>query len=317
MKKLSLFAMLLLFVGFMTLAQKQTEKIEELTIEQNEEDVEEEVEPIPLIEQLNEKNSGQWDGSTTVDNNIWRTGNVGIGTSSPAQKLDINGNLRLQGGTRYLYFTGGNAYVRTTDASRHIYFQAGGTTTRLFISGSNGNVGIGTVSPAAKLDITSSDHTGFRLVYNNTVDFSYASQIVVNRSTTKALALQNSGQETFVLFGDGSMALGPVIRPYGYMLSVAGKIIAEEVEVKLRTNWPDYVFQPEYNLRTLSEVEQHIQAYGHLPEMPSAQQVEEKGISVGEMNALLLKKIEELTLYMIELKKENVELRESFEKHFK
>ena len=68
------------------------------------------------------------------------------------------------------------------------------------------------------------------------------------------------------------------------------------------------------NLRTLSEVEQHIQTHGHLPEMPSAQQVEEKGISVGEMNALLLRKIEELTLYMIELKKENVELREMIEK---
>ena len=143
MKKLSLFAMLLLFVGFMTLAQKQTEKIEELTIEQNEEEFEEEFEPIKLIEPLIEKSSGQWDGSTTVDNNIWRTGNVGIGTSNPLHKLDINGNLRLHGATRYLFFTGGNAYLRTTDASRHIYFQTGGANTRLFISGTNGNVGIG------------------------------------------------------------------------------------------------------------------------------------------------------------------------------
>ncbi|PKP39797.1 MAG: hypothetical protein CVT98_00485, partial [Bacteroidetes bacterium HGW-Bacteroidetes-15] len=68
--------------------------------------------------------------------------------------------------------------------------------------------------------------------------------------------------------------------------------------------------QTNYNLRTLEEVEAHILTYGHLPDVPSAQTVEDNGISVGEMNALLLKKIEELTLYMIEIKKENSELRE-------
>jgi hypothetical protein len=75
--------------------------------------------------------------------------------------------------------------------------------------------------------------------------------------------------------------------------------------VKLQTNWPDYVFEPEYKLPSLLELEQYIKANKHLPEVPSAEQVKENGLSVGEMNAILLMKVEELTLHLIELKREN------------
>jgi Asp-tRNA(Asn)/Glu-tRNA(Gln) amidotransferase B subunit len=86
---------------------------------------------------------------------------------------------------------------------------------------------------------------------------------------------------------------------------VKGKILAEEVRVQLSGDWPDYVFTQNYDLMPIDELETFINKNNHLPEIPSSAKVtEEGGIDVGEMNALLLKKIEELSLYVIELHKE-------------
>jgi hypothetical protein len=88
-----------------------------------------------------------------------------------------------------------------------------------------------------------------------------------------------------------------------------GKLIATEVQV--RTNvWSDNVFTQDYRLRSLNELESFINANGHLPEVPSEQEVKENGgINVGEMNVILLKKVEELSLYVIELEKQVQELK--------
>lgn len=83
-------------------------------------------------------------------------------------------------------------------------------------------------------------------------------------------------------------------------LSVNGKIRAHEIKVEI-ANWPDYVFADSYTLRPLKEVKQFIDQHGHLPEVPGAAEVEENGLAVGEINTLLMKKVEELTLYIIEL----------------
>jgi hypothetical protein len=72
--------------------------------------------------------------------------------------------------------------------------------------------------------------------------------------------------------------------------------------VKLVANWPDYVFKKDYALPSLADVKTYIDQNQHLPEIPSAQQIEKDGINLGEMNKLLLKKVEELTLYLIEMK---------------
>jgi len=88
-------------------------------------------------------------------------------------------------------------------------------------------------------------------------------------------------------------------------LSVNGNIRAKEVKVETQ-NWPDYVFKSDYSLPSLEATEQHIKEKGHLPGIPSAAEVKADGVEVGEMNAKLLKKIEELTLYLIEQKKELV-----------
>ncbi|MBB6502636.1 hypothetical protein [Pedobacter cryoconitis] len=83
-------------------------------------------------------------------------------------------------------------------------------------------------------------------------------------------------------------------------LSVNGNIRAKAIKVET-ANWPDYVFHQDYQGMSLPQLEEYIKVNKHLPEMPSAQKAEKEGVDLGEMNKLLLKKIEEMTLQMIEL----------------
>ncbi|MDX1902993.1 MAG: hypothetical protein SFU27_02445 [Thermonemataceae bacterium] len=102
-----------------------------------------------------------------------------------------------------------------------------------------------------------------------------------------------------------------------YMLAVGGKIAAkEEVRVFFNNvfNFPDYVFEIDYQLPKLTDIEAYIQKYKHLPEVPSAKEVEKEGMSLNEMNIILLKKIEELTLYTIEQEKRIKALEEENDK---
>jgi hypothetical protein len=96
-------------------------------------------------------------------------------------------------------------------------------------------------------------------------------------------------------------------------LAVAGTITAQKVKVT-QTGWADFVFHPNYQLPSLQELETYIKQNQHLPEIPSDAEVQKDNLDLGEMNKKLLQKIEELTLYMIELKKENTELTERVEK---
>jgi hypothetical protein len=114
----------------------------------------------------------------------------------------------------------------------------------------------------------------------------------------------NNNVERMRITAEGNIAIGTT-DPKNYKLAIAGKAIAEEIVVKLQANWPDYVFEKDYNLRSLFEVENFINTNKHLPEVPAAKEMEANGVNLGEMNMLLLKKVEELTLYVIELKKEN------------
>jgi len=99
-------------------------------------------------------------------------------------------------------------------------------------------------------------------------------------------------------------------------LAVNGTVHSKEVKVDV-TGWPDYVFKKEYNLPTLQEVEKHIIEKGHLENIPSEEEVLKNGISLGEMNSKLLQKIEELTLYMIEVNKKVNDLQGSNDKLLK
>jgi hypothetical protein len=114
----------------------------------------------------------------------------------------------------------------------------------------------------------------------------------------------------------------------GYALSVNGKIACEEVLVEDLANWPDYVFAENYKLMTLPELEKSIKENNHLPGLPSAAEIENNGLMLGDVQKKMMEKIEELTLYTIEqgklinelqqkmesLEKENAKLMESINK---
>jgi len=93
-------------------------------------------------------------------------------------------------------------------------------------------------------------------------------------------------------------------------LAVEGKIGAREVIVTLQNPWPDYVFDSSYKLTPLSEVKSYVLANRHLRGIPSQAEVEKNGHELGKMDRLLLQKVEELTLYLVELKEENEKLNE-------
>jgi len=109
------------------------------------------------------------------------------------------------------------------------------------------------------------------------------------------------------------ICLGANNNPKGYRLAVNGVIGAKDMYVELQTPWPDYVFESSYNFLSLPELERYIAENKHLPNIPTADYIKENGLSLAEINVLLVKKIEELTLYIIELNKKI----EKLEKHEK
>ena len=99
----------------------------------------------------------------------------------------------------------------------------------------------------------------------------------------------------------GNIGIATSTIPENVSLAVGGNVLVEEIVVRLKQEWPDYVFDLSYNLPSLEETKKFIQQNKHLKGIPSAKEVEKDGISLGEMNAKLLEKIEELTLYQIQL----------------
>jgi len=99
---------------------------------------------------------------------------------------------------------------------------------------------------------------------------------------------------------DGNVGIGTTTP--NAKLAVNGSIRAQEIKVEI-ANWPDYVFAEDYQLPPLQQTEKHIKEKGHLPGIPSAEEVKANGIDLGDMNAKLLKKMEEMTLIMIQLNK--------------
>lgn len=139
----------------------------------------------------------------------------------------------------------------------------------------------------------------------------------IDNSNGGRLSLNFGGGLTstqFVMDANGNVGIGTA-NPGGWKLAVNGFIRATEIRVE--TGWADFVFDKGYDLPNLEEVEAHIKEKGHLKDIPSAEEVAQNGIHLGEMNSKLLQKIEELTLYMIEfnkvvqkLQEENKELKE-------
>ncbi len=138
--------------------------------------------------------------------------------------------------------------------------------------------------------------------------------------TTANANLTTVDWRTRDLLVSGNLGIGTT-NTQGYLLAVAGGAIAESMKVELQSNWPDFVFLETYPLPSLTEVERHIEVQGHLIGIPSAAEVAENGIDLGDMDARLLQKIEELTLYTLQqekriqdLEQENRELQQLWEK---
>ena len=119
-----------------------------------------------------------------------------------------------------------------------------------------------------------------------------------------------------IQYNSGKVLIGNVSSPGNYKLYVEQGILTERVKVALKSTsyWADYVFEPSYKLMPLSDVELFIKENKHLPNVPSAEDVVNEGIDMATMDSKLLEKIEELTLYMIEMKKENEMLKERISK---
>ncbi len=202
------------------------------------------------------------------------------------------------------------------------------TANNALILGNGVNVGIGTSAPNNKLEIVSasSNTSGLRLTNlksNSPVTVATSKYLTVDANGDVVLgSASGSGriaaeEANWTVEGthlkntnSGSVLIGPGIDkvPAGYRLYVSDGILTEKVKVAVKStdDWSDRVFEDSYQLRTLGQVERFISKNKHLPGVPSAQEVVEKGVDVGQMQAKLLEKVEELTLYVIKLEKKSV-----------
>jgi hypothetical protein len=230
---------------------------------------------------------------------VSQDGKVGLRTENPAEVLDVHGNAKIgnNGWTSLtLDGTGNNDWMfnaHNDEESLNIRTTPNGSSNWssyvMVLKRNSGNVGIGVANPAHKLHVAGSGRF--------TGDLQTNSNFVV---------LGTSSLQGKVEIGDNTIASG-VHNTSDVMLTVDGHAIFKKVVVT-QSNWADFVFADDYELPALSDVEEFIRTNKHLPNIPKEQEVIENGISLGDMDALLLQKIEELTLYMIQLQKKNDEL---------
>ena len=250
---------------------------------------------------------------------------IGMSFSINAQDETVNGNLTVNGSISNKT-TGigqrmekGSSAVTTLrfDSDRYrIYAGGDGGLGEVFSVKENGNVGIGTSSPGDILHVSKvAAATRLRVGNNGAYDtFVYFNgnsdwSVGMDNSNSNAFTIGNYstlGTNTkFVIETGGNVGIGTT-DPGIWKLAVNGNIRAKEIKVE--TGWSDFVFENDYSLPTLKEVEKHIKEKGHLKDIPSAKEVEKNGIFLGEMDSKLLQKIEELTLYTIQQQKEIVNL---------
>ncbi|MES2778349.1 MAG: hypothetical protein V4651_00490 [Bacteroidota bacterium] len=278
-------------------------------------------------------------GTVTDFVTVKDNGNVGIGTTDPAQKLSVAGRVQAVNDNSYGFThvtnnTANTGFLTTykngadnnfwlmtgkigTATEPHLLFGTGGYE-RMRIT-SDGKVGIGGVTaPSGSLEVKGDMNlgnavNGQRWLFH-TRTFAQSDQLIIapddasgTPDFTKAFGIDRS---------TGKVYIGSVTLPGNYRLYVKDGILAEKVKVAVSGtgNWADYVFADNYELISLSTVESFIRKNKHLPGVPSAEEVVKNGVDMAEMDATLLKKVEELTLYMIEQNKQILEQNKRLEK---
>jgi cytoskeletal protein CcmA (bactofilin family) len=224
--------------------------------------------------------------SATITGNTNINGNVGIGTNDPQAKLDVNGSLRAQSADISGRITAEEVMVNNRGS-----FDGLGTYYLHVVNTSNlrGNVFIGTNSQQANIEVNG-------LITAQTAN-------ILGTLTANALKVPNiTGNVSFT----GNVGIG-ISSHNKYKLDVKGTIRAEEVLVCLNQGC-DFVFEEDYELMGLEELEKYIKTNKHLPEVAPAAVMEAEGINVSEMSAKLLQKIEELTLYILQQEKKMTDL---------
>ncbi|MEO7762736.1 MAG: hypothetical protein ABIR78_00085, partial [Ferruginibacter sp.] len=253
--------------------------------------------------------------------------NVGIGVTAPAQKLTVNGDIGV--------YTASNLMGTISSINNDLFINArrrasGEPQTpdniiMQLTTGSGiglvraGNVGIGTDTPLEKLHIIGDqviEHTGINplLMFREMsadIGFVGASNNDMRISTastnlTGKFIVRTGNTNRFWVDNTGNVSIGNTFKTTnGFLLNVQGKMICEEVKVQLAANWPDYVFDKGYNLPGFDELRNYISRNNHLPGMPAAAEVETTGLQVGDMQRRMMEKIEELTLYVLQLEQQN------------
>jgi hypothetical protein len=205
--------------------------------------------------------------------------------------VDVNGNLK----TKRFTMTQGAAqnFILTSTNTGIAVWKDPALATGWTLSGNNvykavGNVGIGTQQMQARCHVQTSDIPG--IMVNVTQNgWGYGVLAKVESPNIAAFAVEQSGQPTLMIWGDG-------------------RINASMIRVKVPV-FPDFVFDKKYSLTTIPELQDFVIQNGHLPGIPVASEVVNEGLDLGDMNVRLVQKVEELTLYIIQLYNENQELR--------
>ncbi|MEQ9262423.1 MAG: hypothetical protein RLP14_04595 [Owenweeksia sp.] len=249
--------------------------------------------------------------------------NIGIGISSPGQRLQIKsqgttGLLQLNytgsegpvgpepegegGGPSYVFPEFAMRVYSDTYVPAIVTYQLNGNGTAFFGDFSSISNQTSLVNIRNSLAVVRSSDNYISFDYNTASNpsLTWASS---SASTYTFSSKVGSATNTIMeLHSDGKIGIGTNGALNGnYKLFVSGKILTDELTVRLVQDWPDYVFTESYNLMPLAEVRSYIKDNGKLPNVPSAKEVENTGVKVGEMNAVLLEKVEELTLYILEL----------------
>lgn len=238
--------------------------------------------------------------SQTPNSATWpASGNVGMGTATPTVKLDV---IKPVSSTVPISAIGRLAYFGTRVSSSGVngtglYIEHKATTQDMFINGST-------------LSISSVNGT------NNLAFIGFNATATTNTAVA-ALTFGTASSELMRINQDGKVRIGSNDRatPAGYKLFVEEGILTEKVKVAVSTtaDWADYVFASDYKLMPLEEVEKFTKENNHLPNIPSAADMVTQGLDVAKMDAKLLEKIEELTLYAVQQNKENKDLKAELE----
>ncbi len=276
--------------------------------------------------------NAQWTTNPTPSFIWYSDGSVNIGRSTtPGAKLEVNGDLQIYpsgnaGGSgvrkvRFISGTNATIYEANSDliwSNHDLIFNAantsGGNTNQLVLY-RNGNVGLGIGAPERTLHIKGGQTVEHATEASINYKVSAGSKVWDVGVNTNGFYFYEGNTHTYkmVLLENGNVGIG-TLTPASFKLAVEGKIGAREVVVTTAA-WSDYVFEDNYELPSLEKVRSYIKQNRHLPDVPSAAEVEKNGIALGEMDAILLKKIEELTLYLLQMEEKVKALEASACKH--